>query len=188
MLAKLKAVAAQLKEKIIALHLAARDPRTPWYAKALIVCVVAYALSPIDLIPDVIPILGYLDDLVLLPLGIYFALKLIPPEILADCRAKAAMGATLPRSWCAAGFIVLLWLVTVVLLGYFLLEAFLPRAAALNIPRLDGKASEFGEWKSTPFHSTVIVTTLKTRIHDVDTVFQRYDGRCPSPECRESLS
>jgi uncharacterized membrane protein YkvA (DUF1232 family) len=132
LLAKLKAVAAQLKEKIIALHLATRDPRTPWYAKALIACVVAYALSPIDLIPDVIPILGYLDDLVLLPLGIYFALKLIPPEILADCQAKAAMGATLPRSWRAAGFVVLLWLVTVVLVGYFLLEAFLPRASSLN--------------------------------------------------------
>ena len=124
LLAKLKAVAAQLKEKIIALHLATRDPRTPWYAKALIACVVAYALSPIDLIPDVIPILGYLDDLVLLPLGIYFALKLIPPEILADCQAKAAMGATLPRSWGAAALIVFVWLATLALLVHLLRELY----------------------------------------------------------------
>ena len=156
LLAKLKAVAAQLKEKILALHLAAGDPRTPWYAKAVIVCVVAYAFSPIDLIPDVIPILGYLDDLVLLPLGIYVALKLIPPEILADCQAKAAMGATLPRSWYAAGFILLLWLATVVLLGYFLLEAFLPPsglAQPINNSRLDAKGSELADPSR---HSTVI--------------------------------
>ena len=94
MLASLKTAAARLKGNIIALQYAVRDPRTPWYAKVVVGCVVAYAVSPIDLIPDVIPILGYLDDLLLVPLGIYLALKLISPEVLADGRAKAAMDAT----------------------------------------------------------------------------------------------
>src|SRR5918999_619753 len=88
---KLKAIAARLKRELFALHLAARDPRTPWYAKVLVAGVVAYALSPIDLIPDPIPILGYLDDLLLLPLGIYLALKMIPEPVLAECRQKAFM-------------------------------------------------------------------------------------------------
>ena len=132
LLAKLKTVATELKRNIMTLHLAARDPRTPWYAKALIACIVAYALSPIDLIPDMIPILGYLDDLLLLPLGIYIALKLIPPGVLSDCHAKAAVCTPLPRSWRAAAFVILLWLVAGVLLGYFLLEALLPRAPSAN--------------------------------------------------------
>jgi uncharacterized membrane protein YkvA (DUF1232 family) len=73
--ARLKTAAARLKGNILALHHAVRDARTPWYAKAFVACVVAYALSSIDLIPDVIPVLGYLDDLLLLPLGIYITLK-----------------------------------------------------------------------------------------------------------------
>jgi uncharacterized membrane protein YkvA (DUF1232 family) len=119
LLAKLKARAAKLKRNIFTLYLAARDPRTPWYAKAFVACVVAYALSPIDLIPDVIPIFGYLDDVILVPLGIYLAMKLVPPEVWADCHAKAAMGGTLPRSWRAALFIMLLWLAILALLGFF---------------------------------------------------------------------
>jgi uncharacterized membrane protein YkvA (DUF1232 family) len=127
LLSKLKAQAARLKRNIIALYLAARDPRTPWYAKAVVGCVVAYALSPIDLIPDFIPILGYLDDLLLLPLGIYIAIKLIPPEILNQCHVKAAaMNGSLPRNWRAAVFIALLWVVALALVGYFLTENFLP--------------------------------------------------------------
>ena len=126
-LAKLRAQTAKLKGNLFALYLAARDPRTPWYAKAFVACVVAYALSPIDLIPDVIPILGYLDDLILVPLGIYFAMKLIPPKVWAECHANAAaMDGNLPRSWRAALFVILLWLVTLALLGYFLWETFLP--------------------------------------------------------------
>ena len=125
--AKLKARAARLKRNIVALYLAARDPRTPWYAKAFVVCVVAYALSPIDLIPDFIPVLGYLDDLLLLPLGICIAMKLIGPDILADCRARAdAMGGTLPRSWIAALLIAALWVITAAVVGYLLMELFLP--------------------------------------------------------------
>lgn len=125
LLPQLKAQAAQLKRDIAALYLAARDPRTPWYAKAWLACVVAYALSPIDLIPDFIPILGYVDDLLLLPLGIYVAIKLIPPEIVSDCRARAdAMGGKLPRSWTAGLVIVALWLIALAVVGFWLSEFF----------------------------------------------------------------
>jgi uncharacterized membrane protein YkvA (DUF1232 family) len=111
MLATLKTRAKALKREIHALYLAARDPRTPWYAKVMIGCVVAYALSPIDLIPDFIPVLGYLDDLLLLPLGIYLALKLIPAEVLTDARRRAAAStATLTKSRSAAWVIILLWI------------------------------------------------------------------------------
>jgi uncharacterized membrane protein YkvA (DUF1232 family) len=123
---KLKAKAAALKREIFALYLATRDPRTPWYAKAFVICVVAYALSPIDLIPDPIPVLGYLDDLLLLPLGIYVALRLIPREVLAECRAKArATSEELPPNWWACAVIALLWLVTLMVAGYFLIQTFL---------------------------------------------------------------
>jgi uncharacterized membrane protein YkvA (DUF1232 family) len=126
---KLKAKAAALKREVFALYLATRDPRTPWYAKAFVICVVAYALSPIDLIPDPIPVLGYLDDLLLLPLGIYVALRLIPQEVLAECRAKArATSEELPRNWWACAVIALLWLVTLMVAGYFLMQTFLGNA------------------------------------------------------------
>jgi len=118
MLEKLKARAKALKGEIHALYLAARDPRTPWYAKAIIGCVVAYALSPIDLIPDFIPVLGYLDDLLLLPLGIYLALKLIPEEVLTDARRRAAkIPGSLPKRWPAALIIIILWLAALVVVG-----------------------------------------------------------------------
>jgi uncharacterized membrane protein YkvA (DUF1232 family) len=122
----LKNKARELKRDIVALYLASRDPRTPWYAKAWVACVVAYALSPIDLIPDPIPLLGYLDDFLLLPLGIFIAVRLIPEDILADCRARAAVfNETLPKNWRAAGAIILLWLIALALSGYFLIEALL---------------------------------------------------------------
>lgn len=118
MLEQFKARAKSLRREIYALYLAARDPRTPWYAKAVIACVVAYALSPIDLIPDFIPVLGYLDDLLLLPLGIYLALKLIPEEVLADARRLAAdTSGRLPKSWHAAVIIIFIWFVAVFVVG-----------------------------------------------------------------------
>ena len=80
--------AAQLKAELVALRLAIGDPRTPWYARAMGAIVVAYALSPIDLIPDFVPVLGYLDDVVLLPLGVWLTVRLIPTEILAECRDR----------------------------------------------------------------------------------------------------
>lgn len=122
---RLQIRARELKREIVALHFALRDPRTPWHAKALIACVVAYVLSPIDLIPDPIPILGYLDDLILVPLGIYFALKLIPEQILADCRRKAsATDIKLPRSLAAGIVIGILWVAAVILIGGYLLRFF----------------------------------------------------------------
>lgn len=118
--------AHDLKREILVLYFAGRDPRTPWYVKVLVGCVVAYALSPIDLIPDPIPVLGYLDDLLLLPIGIYIAVRLIPQEILSDCRARAAKTQVrLPKDWRAATVILLFWLIVLALSGYFLFEALL---------------------------------------------------------------
>lgn len=113
MLARLKAWAATLKREALVLWFAARDPRAPWYAKWLAVFIVAYALSPIDLIPDFIPIVGYLDDLILLPAAIWLALKLMPLEVLLDARARAQAWLEAhrpkPRNWIAAAAILLLW-------------------------------------------------------------------------------
>ena len=108
-----------LKREIHTLHLACRDPRTPWIAKALAVCIVAYAFSPIDLIPDPIPVLGYLDDLVLIPLGVVLVRRLIPAEILEECRRKAdeSSAAHRPASWVAAAVIVIIWLTVGVLIA-----------------------------------------------------------------------
>lgn len=89
MLEAMKEKAKKLKGEVYALYLACRHPDTPWYAKVWIGLVVAYALSPIDLIPDFIPVLGYLDDLILVPLGIALALKLVPPPVMAECRERA---------------------------------------------------------------------------------------------------
>jgi len=90
MLEKLKSRARDLKNEAIAVYLAAKDPRTPWYAKALIFFVVAHTFSPIDLIPDFIPILGYLDDIIITPLGLALAIRLIPAEVLEEARGKVA--------------------------------------------------------------------------------------------------
>ena len=90
MLEKLKAAARRLEQEVYALYLAYRDPRTPWYARVFAALVVAHTFSPIDLIPDFIPVLGYLDDLIITPLGIYLSLKMIPSEVMADARQGAA--------------------------------------------------------------------------------------------------
>jgi uncharacterized membrane protein YkvA (DUF1232 family) len=107
-----KATARKLKLEVYALYIASKDRRVPWYARVVAVTVVAYAFSPIDLIPDPIPVLGYLDDLILIPLGIALVIKLIPVEVLQDCREKAAltMKAGKPRNWVAGGIIILIWL------------------------------------------------------------------------------
>jgi uncharacterized membrane protein YkvA (DUF1232 family) len=95
---------------VYALYYACRDPRVPWYAKALAVTVVAYAFSPVDLIPDVIPVLGYLDDLVLIPLGVMAVRRMIPQQVLMECRMRAAQLEAKPRSWAGAAVIVAIWL------------------------------------------------------------------------------
>ena len=104
--------AKQLKTETYALYLAYRDPRVKWHARAFAACVVGYAFSPIDLVPDFIPVLGYLDDLVLIPLGVALALKMIPAEVMAECRdrARAAMSAGRPTNRVAAFVIVAIWL------------------------------------------------------------------------------
>src|ERR671917_970605 len=89
--------AHRVKRDVVALHLAARDPRVPWHAKAVAVCVAAYALSPIDLIPDFVPVLGYLDDLIIVPLGVILAIRLVPPPLMDEFRAQAAALETHPQ-------------------------------------------------------------------------------------------
>ena len=113
LLERWKQRAAELKQEVHAVALACHDPRVPWHAKLLAVCIVAYALSPIDLIPDFIPVLGYLDDLILIPLGIYFLLKMIPPEVMAEGREKARLAAKTktPARWFAAGVIIAIWII-----------------------------------------------------------------------------
>ena len=110
-LARWKVRARQLQAEVYALYLAYRDPRVPWYAKAVAACVVGYALSPIDLIPDFIPVLGYLDDLVLIPLGIALVLRMIPPAVMVECRerARSELADGKPVSRAAAAVIVAIW-------------------------------------------------------------------------------
>ncbi|WP_166242651.1 YkvA family protein [Paenibacillus turpanensis] len=120
---RMKQWARTVKKQLYVLYFAYRDERTGWFAKLFTALVVAYAFSPIDLIPDSIPILGYLDDVILVPLGVMLALKLIPKGILIECRVKAdeLMQQGKPKNWLAAGVIVLIWVllfVGVVIWGY----------------------------------------------------------------------
>ena len=115
--ARLKEWARALRRDVHALYFAARDPRVSWQAKALAACVAAYALSPIDLIPDFIPVLGYLDDLVIVPLGIWFAVTLIPPGVMRDCRERAVLASSRPTSCAAAVAIIAIWVVAGIAAG-----------------------------------------------------------------------
>ena len=124
MIEKIRIWARALKAEIAALAAALRDPRTPWHAKALGFVVVAYALSPIDLIPDFIPVLGFLDDAILLPIGIWLVLKWIPRDVMAEHRANVAAGQRLPPNRVAAAIIVALWIATVVIAAYWLWRAY----------------------------------------------------------------
>jgi uncharacterized membrane protein YkvA (DUF1232 family) len=105
--------AQTIKRDALALYLASRDPRVPWYAKAIAMAVAAYAASPIDLIPDFIPVLGYLDDLIIVPLGIALVIKLIPPEIMAEHRARAAAAQDRLVSKTAAAVILAVWILAI---------------------------------------------------------------------------
>ena len=117
--------ARQLKTEVYALYLAYRDPRVSWPARIFAACVVAYAFSPIDLIPDPIPILGYLDDLLLIPLGVALARKMIPPAVLAECRERARVEiADKPVNWAAAAVIIAVWLLLAALAVVLLLKLF----------------------------------------------------------------
>ncbi|GLK73427.1 DUF1232 domain-containing protein [Ancylobacter dichloromethanicus] len=118
MLERMKHWARRLKRDVVALWIAARDPRTPWVATVVAAAVAAYALSPIDLIPDFIPILGYLDDLLIVPAGIALAVHLIPSAIMADFRRKADERADRPRSVVAAAVIVFVWVLGLAAVGF----------------------------------------------------------------------
>src|SRR5512140_1200338 len=115
MLENLKSRARALQTETYALYLAARSPQTPWFAKALVFLVVAYALSPIDLIPDFIPVLGYLDDLIIVPAGIALALKLIPSEVMEQAREQARTNPVSSRAGLlGAAIIVLIWMLALI--------------------------------------------------------------------------
>src|SRR3990170_3256300 len=119
MLSRIKIWARSLKRDGHAIYLASRDPRVPWYAKALAIAVAAYALSPIDLIPDFIPIVGYLDELIILPLGIWLAVSLIPDQVMVEYRAKASEAGQRPTSRAGMAAILLLWIAGALTLGWF---------------------------------------------------------------------
>ena len=116
--------ARDLRAEIYALYMAYRDPRTPWYARLFALCLVGYAFSPIDLIPDPIPILGYLDDLVILPLGVLLALRMIPREVMDDSRKRAreTIRQGRPTSWVAGLIIIVIWLLLAALAVTILLR------------------------------------------------------------------
>jgi uncharacterized membrane protein YkvA (DUF1232 family) len=114
----IKIWARGLRRDAHAVYLAAHDPRVPWYAKALAIAVAGYALSPVDLIPDFIPVLGYIDDLIIVPLGIALVVSLIPNEVMAEYRTKADAAEQRPRSRGAAIIIVTIWMVGAAALGW----------------------------------------------------------------------
>lgn len=126
MLNVLRRWSQRIKRDIHAVYLASRDPRVPWYAKALAMLVAAYALSPIDLIPDFIPVLGHVDDLVFVPLGILAVVKLIPPEIMGAHRAAAAAVQDKPSSQTAAFIIAGIWAGSIGLCGWLAYRSFAP--------------------------------------------------------------
>jgi len=114
----LKRWSRTVRRDVHAIYLASRDPLVPWYVKALGVAVAAYALSPIDLIPDFIPVIGYLDDLLIVPLGIALVVRLIPPEVMAKHRALAMASQERPVSFAGATVIVLIWIAAIGLTGW----------------------------------------------------------------------
>jgi uncharacterized membrane protein YkvA (DUF1232 family) len=123
MLDGLKARARALKKEVLAVYLASRDPRTPWYAKGLVVLIVAYALSPIDVIPDFVPVLGYLDDLILIPGGIWLAIRMIPPEVLVEAHRAAEAGGVDHRvGRIGVVIIIFLWLAALIFAIYLFLR------------------------------------------------------------------
>lgn len=125
-LAQWKQRVKKLNSEIRALIVAYTDPRVPWYARLFMAAVIGYAISPIDLIPDFIPVLGYLDDLIILPLGIYLAIRMIPQDIMNECRAKAVTHPFSKRTkWLIAGIIISLWIVIIFLTVKFIWQAFL---------------------------------------------------------------
>ena len=124
LVAELKQRARRLKTETFALYLVARHPGTPWYAKLFVAGIVAYAFSPFDLIPDFVPVLGYLDDLILIPMGITLAMRMVPPSVLAECRARAreVMSQGKPVNRIAGAVIVVIWIALAALFAVWAYE------------------------------------------------------------------
>ncbi|HVK51438.1 YkvA family protein [Pseudoxanthomonas sp. CF125] len=122
-MSRLREWARELKRQTLVVYFAARDPRTPWLARLLALGIAAYALSPIDLIPDFIPVLGYLDDLVIVPLGLMLVLRLVPTDVLASSQAKAEGAVDKPTSPAMAAVIVAIWVIAIVALGLWARQA-----------------------------------------------------------------
>jgi uncharacterized membrane protein YkvA (DUF1232 family) len=114
-LARLRRWARAIKQDVVALYIAGRDPRVPWYVKAAAVAIAAYALSPIDLIPDFIPVLGYLDEVILLPIAIALVVRIIPDPLMAEFREEAQRRSERPTSRAAAAVIIVLWIAEIAL-------------------------------------------------------------------------
>lgn len=123
MISRLKHWVKIAKHDTVAIYLAVRDPRTPWFAKALAAFIIAYALSPIDLIPDFIPVIGYLDDLILVPIGLSVAVRLIPTDVMDDCRVRAKQIAELPANKKAVSIIATIWVAAAILTGWLIYAA-----------------------------------------------------------------
>ena len=121
MAGRLRRWADEITRDVTAIYLARRDPRVPWYAKVLAVCIAAYAVSPIDLIPDFIPILGYADELIILPLGILLVVKMIPADVMAEHRAQAVAALERPSGKTAALAIVGIWCIAAIVAGWAIL-------------------------------------------------------------------
>ncbi|MEJ2665366.1 MAG: YkvA family protein [Spirochaetia bacterium] len=122
---KIKRRASNVKNDVYALYLAYKHPNTPWYAKLCCIIIVGYAFSPIDLIPDFIPVLGYLDDIILIPLGIMLAVKLVPKKVLAECRARAKKEKNITRkNWVAGSIIIAVWITVLFLCILWIIELF----------------------------------------------------------------
>jgi uncharacterized membrane protein YkvA (DUF1232 family) len=128
MLEKFKIAAKRLKREVMTLYFVARDIRTPWYARGLAFVVVGYALSPFDLIPDAIPVLGLLDDLILVPAGIWLVLKLVPKHVLEEARVQASKAESRPVSYVAAALMITVWILTVFVTARWMIGYFKARA------------------------------------------------------------
>ncbi|RUT30499.1 DUF1232 domain-containing protein [Paenibacillus zeisoli] len=124
MIQKLKQTTKRLKSNLIVLYLSYRDPRVKWYAKLFTLCVVAYAFSPIDLIPDFIPILGYVDDLIIVPLGIVLALKMIPGEVIEENKVKAQEIQGKPKNWLTAALFIVVWILLAIWIAWYVYKKF----------------------------------------------------------------
>jgi uncharacterized membrane protein YkvA (DUF1232 family) len=169
--ARLRHWARRITRDLHAVYLASRDPRVPLYAKALALLVAAYALSPIDLIPDFIPVIGYLDDMLILPLGIWLVIRLIPPALMAEFRDAAVQNERLPANRTAAVVIVTLWILVFGFIVWQVLRVFFPATRLIPMTQ----AAVHYEGFTRAFSLTPLV---QLRFGLIGMRWPSYDGRC----------